>query len=75
MVVDIEVASDGGLQFGGAAVGAVTQRFGDSSAALLEAVFALAVERMPKASHPQLWAKLAEFRAVLADDGTVVIRL
>lgn len=51
---------------------AVTQRFGGESAQLLEALFVLAVSRLRRLPHPQMLAKLDAFRAVLADDGTVV---
>jgi IS4 transposase len=51
---------------------AVTQRFGAESAQLLEALFVLAVSRLRRLPHPEMLAKLDAFRAVLADDGTVV---
>jgi hypothetical protein len=51
---------------------AVTQRFGAESAQLLEALFVLAVSRLRRLPHPAMLAKLDAFRAVLADDGTVV---
>jgi putative transposase len=51
---------------------AVTQRFGEGSAKLMEAAFRLAVERLPRPAHPEMLGKLDEFRAVLAQDATVV---
>jgi len=51
---------------------AVTQRFGPASAQLLEGLFALAVTRLRRLPHPEMLSKLDAFRAVLADDGTVV---
>ena len=51
---------------------AVTQRFGAESAQMLEALFMLAVSRLRRLPHPDMLAKLDAFRAVLADDGTVV---
>lgn len=51
---------------------AVTQRFGQGSAALMERVFHLAVDRLPKPEHPELLGKLKEFDRVLADDGSVL---
>jgi IS4 transposase len=51
---------------------AVTQRFGQGSAALLEALFFRAVERMPAADESIQRAKLNQFRKVLAMDGTVL---
>lgn len=51
---------------------AVTQRFGKGSAALMERVFHLALERLPKPEHPELLDKLKEFDRVLADDGSVL---
>ena len=52
---------------------AVTQRFGDASAAMMEKVFTLAVQRLPKPDCPAMLAKLDQFRAVLADDATVLM--
>jgi len=51
---------------------AVTQRFGQGSAALMERVFHLALERLPTPEHPELLVKLKEFDRVLADDGSVL---
>lgn len=51
---------------------AVTQRFDDESAAFMEALFVLAMSRLPQASCPEMLSKLARFRAVLADDATVL---
>lgn len=51
---------------------AVTQRFGDASAAMMEKIFSLAIERLPRPSSPEMLAKLEQFRAVLADDATVL---
>lgn len=51
---------------------AVTQRFGEGSAALMQTVFERAVSRLPTARHPELLEKLKGFRQVLADDGTVL---
>ena len=51
---------------------AVTQRFGPGSAALLEALFFRAVERLPAAGGSIQRAKLNQFREVLAMDGTVL---
>ncbi len=60
-VADIEVARS-----------AVTQRFGPGSAALLEALFLRAVQRLPEAG-PTAWRqKLQRFHEVLAQDGTVL---
>ena len=41
---------------------AVTQRFGASSAALMERLFSLAVERLPQQGHPEVLGKLSHFR-------------
>jgi hypothetical protein len=51
---------------------AVTQRFGDASAAMMEKVFERALGRLPKPACPEMLSKLEQFRAVLADDATVV---
>lgn len=51
---------------------AVTQRFGPGSAALLEALFFRAVQRLPCAGVSVLRPKLNQFREVLAQDGTVL---
>ena len=51
---------------------AVTQRFGEGSAKLLEQVFVRAVERLPSAPCPEMLGKLERFRSVLADDGSVL---
>lgn len=51
---------------------AVTQRFGEGSAALMQGVFERAVSRLPAPEHPELLGKLEGFGEVLADDGTVL---
>lgn len=51
---------------------AVTQRFGEGSAALLEQLAKRAIERLPMTSHPDLLGKLREFDRVLANDGSVL---
>jgi putative transposase len=51
---------------------AVTQRFGPGSAALLERLFNLVVQRIPTPAHPEQLKKLDEFDHVLADDGSVL---
>ena len=51
---------------------AVTQRFGPGSAALLEALFRRAMERLPAAGDSVLRTKLNQFHEVLAQDGTVL---
>ena len=53
---------------------AVTQRFGKGSAAMLQALFELAIDRLPQwqMETPELLGKLKQFHAVLADDGCVV---
>lgn len=51
---------------------AVTQRFGEGSAALLETMFHRVVERLPMPSHPELLARLKDFDQVLAHDGSVL---
>ena len=51
---------------------AVTQRFGDGSAKLMEELFVRAVARLPATPTPELLSRLEEFREVLADDGSVV---
>jgi hypothetical protein len=51
---------------------AVTQRFSSGSAALLEAVFFRALERLPSTGPCIDRAKLNGFREVLAQDGTVL---
>jgi putative transposase len=51
---------------------AVTQRFGEGSATLMERVFHLARERLPTPEHPEMLGKLKEFDRVLADDGSVL---
>jgi hypothetical protein len=52
---------------------AVTQRFGKGSAALMERLFTLGVQRLPQPSCPEMLGKLGAFRAVLANDATVVM--
>jgi IS4 transposase len=51
---------------------AVTQRFGPGSAAFLEELFLLAVQRLPPAGDLVLRERLNVFRDVLAQDGTVL---
>ena len=51
---------------------AVTQRFGDGSAKLMEELFVRAVAKLPSTPAPELLSRLKEFREVLADDGSVV---
>jgi putative transposase len=51
---------------------AVTQRFGPGSAALLERLFNLVVQRIPTPDHPEQLKRLDEFDHVLADDGSVL---
>jgi IS4 transposase len=51
---------------------AVTQRFDDESAAFMEALFMLAVSRLPRAAFPEMLSMLDQFRRVLADDATVL---
>ena len=52
---------------------AVTQRFGPGSAALMEALFFRAIDRVPAARlDPNQRTLLNEFRRVLAQDGTVL---
>ena len=51
---------------------AVTQRFGEGSARLMEKLFEQTLERMPEQPVPELLSKLDEFRAVLANDGSVL---
>jgi len=51
---------------------AVTQRFGEGSAALVEQLFHLVMQRLPTPVHPQQLKKLEEFEHVLAEDGSVL---
>jgi hypothetical protein len=51
---------------------AVTQRFGEGSAKLMQEVFTRAVARLPSSPCPDLLGKLEKFKAVLADDGSVI---
>lgn len=51
---------------------AVTQRFDSGSARLMELLFHRAMTRLAPAEHPEVLAKLARFRQVLAHDGSVV---
>jgi len=51
---------------------AVTQRFNEGAAKLLEAAFTRAVGRLPDPATPEVLGKLDSFRAVLAQDGSVV---
>jgi hypothetical protein len=52
---------------------AVTQRFGPGSARLMEVLFQRSLERLPEAPCPDLLGRLDEFRAVLANDGSVLM--
>ncbi len=52
---------------------AVTQRFGEGSAKMMEVVFQRVTERLESPSHPELLGKLEQFRQVLARDGTVLM--
>jgi len=51
---------------------AVTQRFDQGSADLMESLFLLALERVETPTHPELLGKLAKFKQVLAHDGSVI---
>ena len=51
---------------------AVTQRFGEGSARLMQEVFTRAVAKLPSAPCPDLLGRLEKFKAVLADDGSVI---
>lgn len=53
---------------------AVTQRFGPGSAAMMQALYDRAVDRLPQweLEKPELLGKLKQFQCVLADDGCVV---
>ena len=51
---------------------AVTQRFGDGSAQLMEELFFRAVKKLPKMQTPEMLDKLKRFQEVLAYDGSVV---
>ena len=51
---------------------AVTQRFAEGSAALLEALFRRSTTRIPTAGDSILRSKLNQFHEVLAQDGTVL---
>lgn len=51
---------------------AVTQRFGSASANLLQTMFEQALKRLPEPACPDVLNKLEEFRAVLANDGSVL---
>jgi len=52
---------------------AVTQRFGDGSARLMQEAFTRAVERLPSTPCPDLLSRLERFESVLADDGSVIM--
>lgn len=52
---------------------AVTQRFGEGSAKLLQEVFTRAAARLPSAPCPDLLGRLERFESVLADDGSVIM--
>lgn len=51
---------------------AVTQRFGEGSAQLMEELFFRAAERLKSGPCPELLDRLEPFRAVLASDGSVL---
>lgn len=51
---------------------AATQRFGKSSADLMQAVFESAVSRLATPAREEVTKKLAIFKQVLADDGSVL---
>ena len=51
---------------------AITQRFGEGSANLMQAVFEQTLERLPEESPPELLGKLQQFESVLAHDGSVL---
>jgi len=51
---------------------AVTQRFGEGSAQLMEELFCRAAQRLTSGPCPELLDRLEPFRAVLANDGTVL---
>lgn len=51
---------------------AITQRFGEGSAALLQMVFEKAVERVPESAQSEQFAKIEQFSRVLAHDGSVL---
>jgi len=52
---------------------AVTQRFGEGSAKLMQEAFTRAVERLPSSPCPDLLGRLKRFESVLADDGSVIM--
>jgi putative transposase len=52
---------------------AVTQRFSEGSARLMEELFCRAAARIESGPCPELLERLEQFRAVLAHDGTVVM--
>jgi len=52
---------------------AVTQRFGEGSAQLMEELFCHAAERLKSGPCPELLNRLKQFRSVLAHDGTVLM--
>jgi len=52
---------------------AVTQRFGEGSAQLMEELFCRAAERLKSGPCPDLLDRLEQFRAVLANDGSVLM--
>ncbi len=51
---------------------AVTQRFGEGSAKMMEELFCRATERLKSGPCPELLGRLEQFRAVLANDGSVL---
>lgn len=51
---------------------AVTQRFGVGSARMMEELFSRVVAQIPQFQCPEMLDKLEQFRAVLANDGTVI---
>ena len=51
---------------------AVTQRFGQGSAALMQTMFERSLTRLPRGTSPGMSSKLKRFTQVLANDGTVL---
>lgn len=51
---------------------AVTQRFGEGSAQLMQVLFERVLQRIDDPAHPELLGKLEQFERVLARDGTVL---
>jgi putative transposase len=52
---------------------AVTQRFGYGSGALMQELFELTLQRLPQSPCPELASRLKQFKAVLANDGSVLM--